>query len=125
MAAPTEADRAKEQALVDAVFARFVGAVSESRTLGGEALAGVTTGEVWLGTRALELGLVDGLADDQDAALRVVADMAGLDHHRSLTLSPRRTVMQRLGVPLAGLGPPGPRWLTELEGWMRTPRVRL
>jgi hypothetical protein len=39
-------------------------------------------------------------------------------------LGPRRTLLQRLGVPGAGMGPPGERWVIELEGWLRVPRMR-
>ncbi|MCA1683047.1 MAG: signal peptide peptidase SppA [Actinobacteria bacterium] len=122
---PNDADRAKEQTLVDAIFARFTGAVRTARGLDDAALARVTTGEVWLGMQALDLGLVDGIAEDEDAALREIAQMAALPHHQVLRLSPRRTVLQRLGVPAAGMGPPSSRWLMEIEGWMRTPSLRL
>jgi len=37
----------------------------------------------------------------------------------------RRTLLQRLGLPGAGMGPPGARWVAEIEGWLRAPRVRL
>jgi len=40
-------------------------------------------------------------------------------------MGPRRTVLQRLGVPGAGMGLPGVRWITELEGWLRAPRALL
>jgi hypothetical protein len=40
-------------------------------------------------------------------------------------MGPRRTVLQRLGVPGAGMGPPGVRWIAELEGWFRAPRATL
>ena len=77
---PTEEDEAHERELVDAIFQRFTGAVRSARGYDDEALARVTTGEVWLGTRAVELGLIDGLADDEEAALDVAAELAGLPH---------------------------------------------
>ncbi len=121
---PTDADREKEQQLVDAVFRRFTSAVGAARRLDSEALARVCTGEVWLGDQAQELGLVDGTAEDLDAALAVAQDLAGLPHKHIVRLAPRRGVLQRLGVPGAGMGPPSERWLTELEGWLHVPRVR-
>jgi protease-4 len=122
---PTDEDRAKERALVDAIFQRFTRAVAGSRRFDDAQLTRVTTGEVWLGADALDLGLVDGLCDDEDAALREAQRLAGLPHRRVLRVGPRRTVLQRLGVPGAGLGPPGPRWITELEGWWTAPRLRM
>ena len=121
---PTDADREKEQALVDAVFVRFAGAVRDARSLDEAGLAAVTTGEVWLGEQAVDLGLVDATGDE-DAALEAARHLAGLRHRRTLRLGPRRTVLQRLGVPMAGMGPPSGRWLTELEGWLRITRPRL
>ena len=121
---PTEEDEAHERELVDAIFQRFTGAVRAARGYDDEALARVTTGEVWLGTRAAELGLIDGLADDEDTALEAAQDLAALPHHLTLRLGGRRTLLQRLGVPGAGMGPPGERWLIEMESWLGTPRLR-
>jgi protease-4 len=122
---PTDADRAKEQSLVDAVFVRFTSVVSESRKFDEAALARVTTGEVWLGDTAVEMGLVDGVAEDEDAALDEAQRLAALPHREVVRLSPRKTAAQRLGLPGAGMGPPGPRWLMELDGWLRAPSTRL
>jgi len=121
---PTEEDEARERELVDAIFQRFTGAVRSARGYDDAGLARVTTGEVWLGTRAVELGLIDGLAEDEDSALEAAQDLAALPHHLTLRLGGRRTLLQRLGVPGAGMGPPGERWLVEMESWLGTPRLR-
>ena len=121
---PTDEDRAKEQSLVDAVFARFTAAVSDARDLRGRALDAVTTGEVWLATQAKDLGLVDALTEEE-GALEEAQRLAGLPHHRTVRIGRRKTVLQRLGVPGAGMGPPGMRWVAEIEGWLRVPSVRM
>ncbi|MFN2452135.1 MAG: signal peptide peptidase SppA [Candidatus Dormibacteria bacterium] len=122
---PTEADEAKERELVEAIFVRFRDVVSDRRDLEGAALERVVTGEVWLGEQALELCLVDGICEDEDGALREAQRLAQLAHRQTVRLSPRRTLLQRVGVPGAGMGPPGPRWIAELEGWLTQPRARL
>jgi protease-4 len=122
---PTEEDQAKERALVDAIFHRFTGAVADARGLDEAQLARVTTGEVWLGTEAVTLGLVDRVCEDEEEALREAQRLAGLPHRRIVRMGPRRTVLQRLGVPGAGMGPPGVRWIAEIEGWLRAPRATL
>lgn len=122
---PTEADAAKEQELVQAVFRRFTAAVRAGRGFDEPALARVTTGEVWLGTQALELGLVDALVEDEEGAVEVAQDLAGLPHRATVQLGPRKSVLARLGVPGAGMGPPGERWIAELEGWATAPRLRV
>ncbi len=121
---PTEADHAKEQELVQAIFRRFTSAVRSARGFDDGGLERVTTGEVWLGTQALELGLVDALIDDEDAAVEMAQDLAALPHHHTVRLGPRKSLLQRLGMPGAGMGPPGPRWIAELEGWATAPRLR-
>ena len=122
---PTADDEAKERQLVDAIFRRFVGAVQTSRGLNDNALARVTTGEVWLGSQAVDLKLVDAVSEHEEAALEVAQDLAGLPHHQTVRLGPKRSLLQRLGMPGAGMGPPSERWLIELEGWLRAPRVRM
>jgi protease-4 len=121
---PTEEDLAKERELVQAIFRRFTSAVRASRGFDDPALARVTTGEVWLGAQAIELGLVDALVEDEEGAVEVAQDLAGLPHRATMQLGPKRTVLQRLGVPGAGMGPPGARWIAELEGWLEAPRLR-
>ncbi len=122
---PTEADEAKERELVDAIFKRFSGAVAAARGFNDEELARVTTGEVWLGQDALALGLIDGIADTADDALIEAQALAGMEHRRYVKLGQRRTVLARLGVPGAGMGPPSARWIAEIEGWLRVPQARV
>ena len=121
---PTDGDRAKEQELVDAIFRRFTAAVGGARHLDGEGLARVTTGEVWLGDEAVELGLVDATADE-DEALAEAQRLGGLPQPRVQRMERRRPMLQRLGVPGAGMGPPGPHWIAELEGWLSVQQPRL
>jgi protease-4 len=121
---PTAEDEARERELVDAIFQRFTGAVRSARGYDEASLARVTTGEVWLGTRALELGLIDGIADDEEVALEAAQELAGLPHRLTVRLGGRRSILQRLGVPGAGMGPPGERWLVEMESWMGSLRLR-
>lgn len=118
----TDEDRAKEQELVDAMFRRFTEAVREARGYDDAGLARVTTGEVWLADRAAELGLLDGLADE-DEAIKEAQQLADMPRRKVVRLHPRRSVLQRLGMPGAGMGPPGARWLVELEGQARLPRL--
>lgn len=121
---PTEADAAKENELVQAIFRRFTSAVRTARGFDDAALAQVTSGEVWLGTQALELGLVDAIVEDEEGATEVAQDLAALPHRHLVRLGPKKNLLQRMGVPGAGMGPPSGRWITELEGWMSAPRVR-
>jgi signal peptide peptidase SppA len=80
---------------------QFVGWVRERR---GDRLAaddGLFTGEVWTGTRAVELGLVDGVGN-----LRQVINERYPDAEISVA-EPKRPLLARLGLggPAAGIGP--------------------
>jgi protease IV len=120
---PTEAERAKEQSLVDAIFRRFRAAVATARSLDDADLDSVTTGEVWLGEEAVAVGLVDGVCEPHEALDEALELAGGLRKAQVRTYDRRRSLAQRLGVPGAGMGPPSARWVTELEGWLSAPRA--
>jgi protease-4 len=70
---PEEAE--KEQDLVDAIYERFVGRVAQARRLPEERVRELATGEVWLGDRAVEIGLVDEIGD-LERAVEIAAELA-------------------------------------------------
>jgi len=88
----TDEERAKEQAIVDAFYAAFVGRVARSRHLPEERVQELATGEIWLGERAVELGLVDEIGD-LERAVELAARAAGV---------PARGAPVRLRRPLLG-----------------------
>ncbi len=90
----TEEERAKEQAIVDAVYTMFVGRVARGRNLSEERVRELATGEVWLGEQALELGLVDELGD-LERAVELAAEAAGVPP-RSSPVRIRRPFVARL-----------------------------
>ena len=59
----TPEEEAKMQELIDDLYSSFVNIVSESRGIEDERVREIATGEVYLATRAVELGLVDELGD--------------------------------------------------------------
>lgn len=77
----TEEEREIWQALVDEGFDRFKSVVKLGRQKfegDGEALDKLATGQVYTGTQALELGLIDKIGFIEDAIDRAIA-LAGLD----------------------------------------------
>ena len=72
---PTEEEQAKEREIVDAYYAAFVARVARGRKLPEERVRDLATGEIWLGERALELGLVDEIGD-LERAVEIAAGMA-------------------------------------------------
>jgi protease IV len=71
----SEPEAAKEQALVEAIYASFVGRVAKARKMPEERVRELATGEVWLGTQAQQLGLVDEIGD-LERAVEIAAAMA-------------------------------------------------
>ncbi len=88
----SEEERAKEQELVDAIYEAFVQRVATARHVSVERVRELATGEVWLGRRALELGLVDEIGD-LERAVEVAAELAGV---------PAKASRVRLRQPLLG-----------------------
>jgi protease-4 len=73
----TDEESATEQQLVDAIYDVFVDRVAQGRHLERERVEELATGEVWLGSRAVELELADRVGDIDDA-VEVAAKLAGV-----------------------------------------------
>ena len=90
---PTKEERAKEQALIDAVYARFVEIVAAGRPeLDEKRISELATGEIFLGAKAHEVGLVDDLGSVDDA-IEWVANRAGIPAKPTI-LKPKRSLAQ-------------------------------
>jgi len=89
---PEEAD--KEQQLVDDIYERFVARVAHARRLPESQVRELATGEVWLGDRAVELGLVDEVGD-LERGVDIAADMAHAAPKWSAVRA-RRPLVQRI-----------------------------
>jgi protease-4 len=88
----TEQERQLLQELIDASYGQFVAAVAAGRGLTEATVRGFADGRVFTGAQALELGLVDGLGDEE-AARRLAAELAGLDPEKTQPVNfgkPRR-----------------------------------
>lgn len=73
----SDEELAKERVIVDAIYDAFIGRVATARGLSVERVRELATGEVWLGTEALELGLIDEIGDTE-RAVEIAADLAGV-----------------------------------------------
>ncbi len=75
----TPEERALLQAMCDEAYEQFIHEVAEGRDLDPETVRELATGEIYLGSQALELGLVDRLGGI-DEAIEYLAEMEGLLH---------------------------------------------
>ena len=90
----TSEESSREQELVDAFYDRFVDRVAEGRKLDRGRVVELATGEVWLGTRSVELGLADETGDLDDA-IAAAAALAGVPVEAS-PIRLRRPLLARL-----------------------------
>ncbi len=90
----TAEERATEQGLVDAFYDRFVERVAAGRKLDRARVLELATGEVWLGSRAVELGLADSVGDLDDAVNAAAAMANGPPEAAPVRL--RRPILARL-----------------------------
>jgi protease-4 len=78
----TEPERELLQGMIDASYGQFVAAVAAGRGLGEAVVREFADGRVFTGAQAQGLGLVDELGDEE-AARRLLAELAGLDPEKS------------------------------------------
>jgi protease-4 len=65
------------QGMVDEYYEQFIDVVAEGRGLSKEEVRNLATGQLYSGTKAKELGLVDELGD-LDTAINLAAELAGI-----------------------------------------------
>lgn len=85
------------QASVDEVYTTFKTRVSNGRNLSMEAVDSIAQGRVWLGNKALEIGLVDEIGG-LDNAIQSVAGLANLsdDNYRVVSYPKTQTFEEKL-----------------------------
>ena len=81
------------------IYDRFVSLVAESRNESEEYIRTIAEGRVWIGTKALELNLIDEIGNFDDAVAKA-AELAGLDEYEvdffKETLDPEIEVLLEL-----------------------------
>jgi len=87
-------EREKLQTMSDEAHRQFVEAVAEGRDLSEEEVRELATGELYLGTQAYELGMVDELGG-RSQAVEVAGEIAGIEDPVSYDL-PEPPIYRRL-----------------------------
>jgi protease-4 len=97
------------QAMIDEYYELFIEVVAEGRGLSKEDVRSLATGQIYTGTRAKELGLIDELGN-LDTAVDLAAEMAGIEdpvvqHYRQpgLTLRSLLGFVDVIKTRLSGL----------------------
>jgi len=121
----TDEERQIMQAITDELYEQFVNTVADGRNLPPETVRNLATGQVYTGSQALKLGLVDELGG-LDKAIEVAAELAGLT---AFTVEEYGRggfwwggLLQQLQLPLLPIGEDELTFLRMLEGWQAVPR---
>jgi protease-4 len=92
---PTEEERQKEQALLDAFYDRFVEIIADARQMPAERVRELATGEIFTAAQAKASGLIDELGD-LDTALDMAQSLAKLPERKISFMKPHRGLRDRL-----------------------------
>ena len=85
----TPAERAYMQSLIDNMYGQFIQAVADGRHANKENIKAIADGRVWTGQEALEIHLIDQIADFQ-AAVEDTAKSVGIKGEPTLVHPERR-----------------------------------
>ncbi len=91
---PTDEERKKEQELSDEIYDGFVNTIAKYRGLGTDQVRKLATGEIFTAQKALQLGLVDELGDDE-RAIELACELGHVPR-RVAYFRPRRGFLSRL-----------------------------
>ena len=94
----TPEEQQKMQTLIDDFFDVFVSIVAQSRNMDEATVRSRATGEVFIASRAKDLGLVDEFGD-LDRAIDIAAELSGAPR-RPVFVRPRRNIRKRIFGPL-------------------------
>lgn len=102
----TEEERAKLQRVTRDSYDSFVELVARERKMSIDQVRTLATGEFWSGKQALQLGLIDALAD-REQALEELARFTGVPSRKAVRVVPPRPFFERIvsgGMASAGGG---------------------
>jgi protease-4 len=91
----TDEERTKLMAVAENSYKSFVETVARERKRPSSEILNLATGEIWSGTQALNLGLVDALGD-RDVALAELSQLTGVPVRNTVRVAPPRAFVDRL-----------------------------
>ena len=83
----TDAEREILQNLIDDVHSQFVASVADGRNMDETLVRSIADGRVFSGSRAMEMGLVDGMGN-LEVAIQRAAELAGVDGEPDVVYPP-------------------------------------
>ncbi|MDC0186173.1 signal peptide peptidase SppA [Gammaproteobacteria bacterium] len=84
----TEKDKLILQMSTENIYQKFISKVSQNRNMTIEEVDKIAQGKVWIGEKALEIGLVDAMGNQEDA-IKAAADLAELNEGYGITMIKR------------------------------------
>lgn len=107
----TEDEQAIFEANIEQSYQTFLSVVAENRGMTVEEVNEIAQGRVYSGQAALEVGLVDAIGDIDDA-LRIAADMGGIEEYKIETYPKRQDLFE------AFFGGANAQMKTWMFGWI-------
>lgn len=111
--------KAKIQSMVERGYRTFLSRVAEGRAMSLEGVDAIGQGRVWLGSKALELGLVDTLGG-LNTAIEEAAKLAELEDYVIDYGTRRISLLEEL----LSSSVPTDRFVARAKYWLMTPRER-
>ncbi len=121
----TDEERQIMQAITDELYEQFVDTVADGRNLSPATVRNLATGQLYTGSQALKLGLVDELGG-LDRAIELAAELAGITAPQVEEYRTRgfwwSGLFQQLKLTLLPIGEDELTFLRMIEGWQAVPR---
>jgi protease-4 len=89
------------QESINRTYEAFLGRVSQGRNMTRDQVHEIAQGRVWTGNKAKEIGLVDDIGNIDDA-IRIAAEMAGVDDYRLTEYPKVKDPVQKLIEDMTG-----------------------
>ncbi len=114
-------EHALMQGMVEQGYDLFTRRCAEGRHMTQDAIKQIAEGRVWLGDKALEIGLVDSLGNIEDAIAKA-AQLAGLEEYARVTYPEKKDFMTQLIESLDN-STPEEKLIARIRAFASQPRI--
>lgn len=110
------------QDMVERGYDLFTRRCAEGRHMSQDAIKAIGEGRVWLATDAMEIGLIDGLGNLDDAVLKA-AELAGIDSYTITAYPEKKDFLTELVESLEQTGSEEEKIVAKIKAFASQPRV--
>lgn len=114
-------ERALMQQMVERGYELFTSRCAEGRHMAQDDIKKIGEGRVWLGAKALEIGLVDSLGNMDDAVAKA-AQLAGLEDYARVSYPEKKDFMTEL-MEMLDNSTPEEKLMAKIRAFVSKPRI--